>query len=206
MQQLSISPKKLNKKGNAAAKKAAKHPALQQVLNMIAQAEDNSDDSKKVAHMLTLDILPSNMTVECAMDQKITRFIQQRLEVIEVATESKEVDRFFQNLLLRHGDTVESQQGIFCRLIKDVYANYVLQKLFLRLDEHQKEIVFKNIVPLLTDFVTHKHACRVVQEALDVFSSEQMITIYSIVLYSANKDGVPNLRFLSFNFYGNHVI
>ena len=65
---------------------------------MLGQAEENTEDSKQVAQMLTLDILPTNMTVECAMDQKITRFIQQRLEI---PPESKEVDRFFDNLLLR---------------------------------------------------------------------------------------------------------
>ena len=39
-----------------------------------------------------------------------------------------------------------------------------------------------------------------------MLSVSQMNIIYEIVLDSNSRDGQPNLRYLSFNFFGNHVI
>ena len=116
--------------------------------------------------MLTLDILPSNLAVECAMDHKITRFIQQRLEK---EIDAKEVDRFFGNLLCRHSRDAVAQQADFTRLITDMYANYVLQKMLAKLDQEQLDVVFFCTMNDLAEYIAHKHACRVVQVALEVF-------------------------------------
>lgn len=76
-------------------------------MTLLQQAETTAEESKQVAQMLTLDILPSNMTVECAMDHKITRFIQERLEK---QLDEKELERFVMNLFCRHrAHDVDSQ-------------------------------------------------------------------------------------------------
>lgn len=66
--------------------------------------------------------------IDCCLDQKVTRFIQERLDR---QLKQSEFENFFNNLLQVNQSNKRRQQLVFDKIITDMYGNYILQKLLL---------------------------------------------------------------------------
>ncbi|GAB5371920.1 hypothetical protein AAMO2058_001621400 [Amorphochlora amoebiformis] len=112
----------------------------------------------KTAHVTLEDVAKQKMTVDLAMDQYGSRFIQQRLE--RAPASHKEVT--FQAILPHT-----------LRLCADVFGNYVIQKLFEHgTGEHKRALSAQlrgHVLPLSMQM----YGCRVVQKAIDVLNLDQ---------------------------------
>jgi mRNA-binding protein PUF3 len=87
--------------------------------------------------------------VEFCGDQQGSRFIQQKLETAN----SDDKDQVFREI---EPNTVQ--------LMKDVFANYVIQKFFEHGNQVQKKILAGHMKGKMVDLSTQTYSCRVVQK------------------------------------------
>lgn len=105
------------------------------------------------AALLSLDIV-QDKAYECSIDQKCSRFIQERLR-LDIG--QREQFKFFDKLL-------KDPSIDFEKLVKDQNGNYVVQRIQLNTTSNQEyhDIIFRNIKGQILDLSNHKHGCRVI--------------------------------------------
>ncbi|KAL1837507.1 hypothetical protein VTJ49DRAFT_3692 [Mycothermus thermophilus] len=121
--------------------------------------------------------------VEFCGDQHASRFIQSKLETAN----SDERARVFAEI---EPNTIQ--------LMKDVFGNYVMQKLFEHGDQVQKRVLANAMKGKVVDLSTQMYGCRVVQKALEHVLVEQQVELV--------KELEPELITVSMDQHGNHVI
>ncbi|KAL2181311.1 armadillo-type protein [Thermothelomyces heterothallicus CBS 202.75] len=121
--------------------------------------------------------------VEFSGDQQASRFIQQKLETAN----SDERDQVF----------AEIEKNAI-QLMKDVFGNYVMQKLFEYGDQVQKKVLASAMKGKVVDLSMQPYACRVVQKALEHVLVEQQTELV--------KELESDLLKVAKDQHGNHVI
>ncbi|KAL2139635.1 hypothetical protein VTI28DRAFT_4911 [Corynascus sepedonium] len=121
--------------------------------------------------------------VEFSGDQQASRFIQQKLETAN----SDERDQVF----------AEIEKNAI-QLMKDVFGNYVMQKLFEYGDQVQKKVLASAMKGKVVDLSMQPYACRVVQKALEHVLVEQQTELV--------KELESDLIKVAKDQHGNHVI
>ncbi|KAL2270385.1 hypothetical protein VTJ83DRAFT_2569 [Remersonia thermophila] len=121
--------------------------------------------------------------VEFCGDQHASRFIQSKLETAN----SEERARVFAEI---EPNTIQ--------LMKDVFGNYVMQKLFEHGDQVQKKVLASAMKGKVVDLSTQMYGCRVVQKALEHVLVAQQVELV--------KELEPELIAVSMDQHGNHVI
>jgi mRNA-binding protein PUF3 len=121
--------------------------------------------------------------VEFSGDQQASRFIQQKLETAN----SDERDQVFAEI-----------EPNAVQLMKDVFGNYVMQKLFEYGDQVQKKVLANAMKGKVVDLSMQPYACRVVQKALEHVLVEQQTELV--------KELEPDLIKVAKDQHGNHVI
>lgn len=153
-----------------------------------------TENDESVADYLTLDIV-QDMAFECSIDQKCSRFIQDRLKL---SIDIKEEERFYDKLL-------KDPSIDFSRLMTDQNGNYILQLILQNTQKQEngsiyQKFLFDQIMENLYEFAVHKHACRVIQTCFDVFSIKQQEMMISMLMKE------KRIKDCSFDFNGNHVV
>ncbi|KAK4227927.1 putative pumilio protein [Podospora fimiseda] len=121
--------------------------------------------------------------VEFAGDQHGSRFIQNKL----ITANSDDKDRVFCEI-----------QPNSLALIKDLFGNYVIQKLFEHGNQAQKQILASVMKGQVFELSKQMYACRVVQKALSHVLVEQQAELV--------KELEPNVLEIVKDQNGNHVI
>ncbi|KAK4041057.1 armadillo-type protein [Parachaetomium inaequale] len=121
--------------------------------------------------------------VEFSGDQQASRFIQQKLETAN----SDERDQVFAEI-----------EPNAVQLMKDVFGNYVMQKLFEYGDQVQKKVLANAMKGKVVDLSMQPYACRVVQKALEHVLVEQQTELV--------KELESDLVKVAKDQHGNHVI
>ncbi|KAL2164138.1 hypothetical protein VTH06DRAFT_3352 [Thermothelomyces fergusii] len=121
--------------------------------------------------------------VEFSGDQQASRFIQQKLETAN----SEERAKVFQEI-----------ETNAVQLMKDVFGNYVMQKLFEYGDQVQKKVLASAMKGKVVDLSMQTYACRVVQKALEHVLVEQQTELV--------KELESDLVKVAKDAHGNHVI
>jgi len=121
--------------------------------------------------------------VEFSGDQQASRFIQQKLETAN----SDERDQVFAEI-----------EPNAVQLMKDVFGNYVMQKLFEYGDQVQKKVLANAMKGKVVDLSMQPYACRVVQKALEHVLVEQQTELV--------KELESDLIKVAKDQHGNHVI
>jgi mRNA-binding protein PUF3 len=124
-----------------------------------------------------------NHIVEFSGDQQASRFIQQKLETAN----SDERDQVFAEI-----------EPNAVQLMKDVFGNYVMQKLFEYGDQVQKKVLANAMKGKVVDLSMQPYACRVVQKALEHVLVEQQTELV--------KELESDLIKVAKDQHGNHVI
>ena len=133
---------------------------------------------------MTLDIV-QDYAMECSMDPKASRFIQDRLAL---NIDQEEQRRFYDKLL---SDIRMSQ------LMIDLSGNYVVQRI-LENDDKVHEKVLEHLRGRIVFNSKHRHGCRVVQVAFKEFKNP----LRDEMLEEMQEDFIT----CSMDFNGNHVI
>jgi hypothetical protein len=84
------------------------------------------------------------------------------------------------------------------RLAKDVFGNFVVQKLFEKGDLEQKAALNTKVQGSVMDLACHKYACRVMQKAVECLGEDQQLKIA--------EELKGNVVACIENLHGNHVI
>ncbi|KAK4106072.1 ARM repeat-containing protein [Parathielavia hyrcaniae] len=121
--------------------------------------------------------------VEFSGDQQASRFIQQKLETAN----SDERDQVFAEI-----------ETNALQLMKDVFGNYVMQKLFEYGDQVQKKVLANAMKGKVADLSMQPYSCRVVQKALQHILVEQQTELV--------KELESDLITISKDQHGNHVV
>ncbi|KAK4155924.1 armadillo-type protein [Chaetomidium leptoderma] len=124
-----------------------------------------------------------NHVVEFSGDQQASRFIQQKLETAN----SDERDQFFAEI-----------EPNAVQLMKDLFGNYVMQKLFEYGDQVQKKVMANAMKGKVVDLSMQPYACRVVQKALEHVLVEQQTELV--------RELEPDLIRVAQDQHGNHVV
>mmetsp|Transcript_14056 Transcript_14056/g.21299 ORF Transcript_14056/g.21299 Transcript_14056/m.21299 type:complete len:775 (-) Transcript_14056:439-2763(-) len=112
----------------------------------------------KTAHVSLEDVAKRGMTVDLAMDQYGSRFIQQRLERAPASHKEVTFEAIFRHTL---------------RLCADVFGNYVVQKLFEHGTSEHKRALSGMLRGHVLSLSLQMYGCRVVQKAIDVLNLDQ---------------------------------
>ncbi|KAI0399236.1 ARM repeat-containing protein [Xylaria palmicola] len=121
--------------------------------------------------------------VECSGDQHASRCIQERL----ITASSEEKERVFEEILPNA-----------LQLMKDVFGNYVIQKLFEHGNQIQKRLLAQAMTGRISELSMQMYSCRVVQKALDYVLLDQQHAIVDELrsnVVQVTKDP-----------HGNHVV
>ncbi|EAQ91342.1 hypothetical protein CHGG_03277 [Chaetomium globosum CBS 148.51] len=121
--------------------------------------------------------------VEFSGDQQASRFIQQKLETAN----SDERDQVFAEI-----------EPNAVQLMKDVFGNYVMQKLFEYGDQVQKKVLANAMKGKVVDLSMQPYACRVVQKAFEHILVDQQTELV--------KELESEVIKVAKDQHGNHVI
>ncbi|KAK4123182.1 ARM repeat-containing protein [Parathielavia appendiculata] len=121
--------------------------------------------------------------VEFSGDQQASRFIQLKLETAN----SDERDQVFAEIAPNA-----------LQLMKDVFGNYVMQKLFEYGDQVQKKVLANAMRGRIVDLSMQPYSCRVVQKALQHVLVEQQTELV--------RELESDLITISKDQHGNHVV
>mmetsp|Transcript_38342 Transcript_38342/g.74336 ORF Transcript_38342/g.74336 Transcript_38342/m.74336 type:complete len:769 (+) Transcript_38342:143-2449(+) len=112
----------------------------------------------KTAHVSLEDVAKRHLTVDLAMDQYGSRFIQQKLEKAPASHKEVTFDQIFPHTLV---------------LCADVFGNYVIQKLFEHGTMEHKKALASKLKGHVMSLSLQMYGCRVVQKAIDVLNLDQ---------------------------------
>jgi len=124
---------------------------------LLAPPSDKPEEQDDV----TLDLM-KGIEHPCCLDQACSRFVQERLVMLSVNPNEK---RNFLDKILRNPDpSLAHYPEMFEELVRDQFANYVIQKVFLMYDIGQDyhEIMLASIKGNVFRYSTDRHACRVI--------------------------------------------
>ncbi|KAM0346468.1 hypothetical protein ACHAPU_005533 [Fusarium lateritium] len=121
--------------------------------------------------------------VECSGHQDVSRFIQTKLQTAN--SEEKEI------VFSEIGENAVP-------LMKDVYGNYVMQKLMEHGSQAQKARLFEKMKGNIYDLSLNMYGCRVVQRVVELFLVQQIIELLDELK--------PRLESVMTHVHGNHVI
>ncbi|KAF5669633.1 RNA-binding protein pumilio [Fusarium heterosporum] len=168
-------------------------------LNNYGQGGSNThrgQDQTQFASKFLRDLLPrlkgsknielsqiSGHIVECSGHQDVSRFIQNKLQTAN----SEEKERVFSEI----GDNAVP-------LMKDVYGNYVMQKLMEHGSQAQKARLFEQMKGNIVDLSLNMYGCRVVQRVVELFLVQQIVELL--------KELESKLESVMVHVNGNHVI
>ena len=126
---------------------------------------------------LSYNILP------LARDQAGCRFLQEKLE-----KEPKATNLFFDAIL-----------PPILSLVKEPFANYLIQKLCNNLNQEQIMKILEKIAPTILDIGSNNHGTRVIQHLINFLSTKQLLDFF---LKSIEPYVIPLLKELN----GTHII
>jgi pumilio RNA-binding family len=168
-------------------------PSLTQTSPSAAAAEDNNPNRSAALTevrkqgtkcKLTIgEVLPH--VIEFAQDQHGSRYLQTKLD--EKETTEAEKEEVFNAVLLEAP-----------KLASDVFANFVVQKLFDICSAEQKKQLVISLKDELLRLSKETYGCRVVQKAIQHVSRDSQLVLAS----ELQKDVIGCIE----NMHGNHVI
>ncbi|MCQ2817688.1 MAG: hypothetical protein MJ252_10525 [archaeon] len=145
--------------------------------NKIKRLDPNSYQDKPIQSLaLYLNSL--------AKDQGGCRYLQKLLDEDPMTVTSELYPPLYANIL---------------NLINDPFANYLIQKMFVAMNEKQKEEIIEKISPSLFEIGSNSHGTRVLQSLINFLNTEKLIKKFLSAL-------VPNVIPLIKELNGTHVV